>query len=40
MGREVISGRVDGACKNTEAWKCKSVCEEQERLSVGKVDGG
>lgn len=24
----------------TEARECESMCEEQERLGVGKVDGG
>lgn len=39
VGREGIPGRADGAYKDTEAWKCKSVFGEQERPSVGENRG-
>lgn len=38
VGWEGIPSRVDGACRDTETWKCKRVCEEQGRLGVGKAD--
>lgn len=38
VGREGIPRSLDGSCIDIEAWKCKGLCEEQERLGVGKTE--